>query len=106
MNDTNGPAPHLPPIVRIVLCQGAKARAEGTISQAIFDAQIARLTKEELCPRCLVLLERELADGRVRFLIKRQNDGAVCEMIEWPEAPAEHVDAVHEEEHPPQSAAR
>src|SRR5687767_15113581 len=44
---------HLPPIIRTVLSQAARAHAEGRISQAVFDAQIARLVKEELQPRGL-----------------------------------------------------
>jgi len=87
MKSTPNSAPlQPPPIIRTVLCQASEARAAGAISQATFEAEVERLIKEELCPRCLILLERQLADGRVRFLVKRQDDGAVCDLIEWPAA--------------------
>ncbi len=71
----------VPEIVRIVLTQAVKRRAEGDISPQRFDLQIERLSTEELQPRGLSLLVRELADGHTRFLIKGKN-GTVCDMIE------------------------
>ena len=78
-NQTTGTVPE---IVRIVLSQADKQRRAGLITDALFEQQIRRIAAEELQPRQLTLLVRELADGRTRFLIKRAESGQVCEMFE------------------------
>ncbi|HEX8296036.1 MAG TPA: hypothetical protein VF593_07030 [Chthoniobacteraceae bacterium] len=74
--------PKIPEIVHIVLSQADRHRRAGLISEEFFEGQVRRLTREELEPRCLTLLIRELSDGRTRFLIKRTDSGQVCDMFE------------------------
>jgi len=52
------------------------------ITEEDFARQVGRITKEELEPRGLTLVIRELADGRTRFLIKSGGSGRVCDMFE------------------------
>jgi CheY-like chemotaxis protein len=73
----------VPPIVRIVLTQATRLRAGGGISQTIFDEQIRRIDREELAPKGLGLLVRDLPGGRTRFLVKNKTTGSVCEMFEF-----------------------
>jgi hypothetical protein len=79
-------AAEIPPVVRIVLLQAAKHRNAGSITEHMFNSQIERITREELEPRGLSLLLRELSGGRLRFLIKKETTGAVCDLIESPAA--------------------
>ncbi len=72
----------LPPIVRIVLTQAARHRAQGRISAEKFETQLQRLSREELEPRGLTLIARDLRSGTTRFLIKSTASGRVQEMIE------------------------
>ena len=72
-----------PPLVRIVLTQAAKYRRNGSISAKTFEAQVRRLVREELEPRGLQLLVRDLAGGRTRFLIKEGKTGTVCDLFEY-----------------------
>jgi CheY-like chemotaxis protein len=73
----------VPPIVRIVLTQATRQRAGGGITQTIFDEQVRRIDSEELAPKGLGLLMRELPGGRTRFLVKNKVTGTVCEMFEF-----------------------
>jgi CheY-like chemotaxis protein len=73
----------VPPIVRIVLTQATRQRSGGRISQTIFDEQIRRIDREELAPKGLSILVRDLPDGRTRFLIKNKLSGTVCEMFDF-----------------------
>ena len=52
------------------------------MSRGDFEEKLGRLTAEELTPRGLELLVRELPDGRTRFLIKKSLNGQICEMID------------------------
>jgi hypothetical protein len=72
----------LPPIVRIVLTQAARNRRRGAIPEEMFEAQVRRLSREELEPRGLELLVRDLPWGSTRFLVKAKTTGMVCDMIE------------------------
>jgi len=58
--------------------------AEGSISPETFDAQVLRLTREELEPRGYHLLVRELPDG-APLSNQGGEDGTVCEM--WEHSP-------------------
>lgn len=73
----------VPPIVSIVLAQLAKLRALGKLTETVFNAQIQRLAHEELEPRSLTLLVRDLPNGRTRFLVKETATGMVCDMMEF-----------------------
>ncbi len=73
----------VPTLVRIIITQAALRRAEGEITQAVFEEQIQRITREELEPKGLTLLVRELPAGRTRFLIKEKSDGAVCDLMDF-----------------------
>ena len=72
----------VPELVRVVLTQATRLRDCGGIPQDLFEAQIARITMEELRPRGLQLLVRELPNGKTRFLVKAERTGTVCDMIE------------------------
>jgi hypothetical protein len=73
----------LPPIVRIVIAQATRWRAMGLIPESIFEAQISRLAREELEPKGLTLVVRDLPDGRTRFLVKKTATATVCEMMDF-----------------------
>ena len=67
----------LPPIFHIVLTQAVRHRRRGAITDDVFSAQLRRIAKEELEPRGLELMMRELSSGMTRFLIKAKNTGTV-----------------------------
>ena len=73
----------VPPIVRIIVTQATRRRADGGITQAIFEEQIRRITQEELEPKGLTLLVRDLPGGRTRVLIKEKATGTVCDMLDF-----------------------
>ncbi len=75
----------VPAIVHIVLAQATRLRTEGAITQTTFDEQIRRISQEELTPRKLKLLVRELPAGRTRYIIKEQKTGAVCDLLNFDE---------------------
>lgn len=54
------------------------------MSETVFHEKVTRLIHEELEPRGLALLVRELAGGRLRFLVKIANTGQVCHLLEYP----------------------
>jgi hypothetical protein len=72
----------LPPIVRIVLTQAARRRMRGEITLEKFEAQIERLSREELEPRGLSVLVRDLRGETTRFIIKTTTTGQTWDMIE------------------------
>lgn len=76
----------LPKIVHIVIVHVAKMRRDGQMRPRTCEEKLRRLEREELDPRGLALLVRELPDGRTRFLIKAMNGGTVHEVIEYPPA--------------------
>jgi hypothetical protein len=73
----------VPPLVRVILTQAARKRATGDISAGTFASQISRLELEELKPKGLNLIQRDLAGGRTRFLIKQAASGEVCDMLDF-----------------------
>lgn len=73
----------VPTIARIVIRQATRRRAEGIITEAVYDEQIRRITREELAPKALTLLVRDLPGGRRRFLFKENATGTVCEMMDF-----------------------
>jgi hypothetical protein len=64
--------------------------------ETVFHEKVARIIEEELEPRGLVLLMRELPGGRIRFLVKAVNTGRVCDLVEYPpeETPAPYEDQI------------
>ena len=82
MNSRSLTETEIPDIVHIVLSQAEKQRRAGMISDRVFETQLERLAKEELEPRHLTLVVRDLADGRTRFLIKQTGSGKVCDMFD------------------------
>jgi hypothetical protein len=76
-------APSIPPIVRIIISQATRRRAQGAITQGIFDEQIRRISREELEPRGLNLLLRELPGGCTRFVIKSRREGVVWALMDF-----------------------
>ena len=89
MNQIPQSSREIPEIVRIVLEQAVRTLRAGNISQDIFDQQLHRLCREELAPRQLELLTRELPDGGTRFLIKSISSGRVCDLMEFAPAVAD-----------------
>lgn len=73
----------VPAIVRIVAKEATRRRAMGAITDAIFVEQMGRIIREELEPKGLTLLVRDLSGGRTRFLIKRKATGTVCDMMDF-----------------------
>jgi hypothetical protein len=72
----------LPPIVRIVLTQATRHRMRGQISLARFQAQVQRLSREELATRGLALKAQSSPRGRKRWVIEVAKSGKVLETIE------------------------
>src|SRR5260221_90323 len=72
----------LAPINRIVLTQAAQFRRRGAITEETFESQLRRLAREELEPRGLELLVRDLPGGTTRFVVKAKATGIVCDMID------------------------
>jgi hypothetical protein len=68
----------VPPIVHVVLTQATRRRAQGGMSEALFEEHIRRLAHEELEPEGLKLLACRLSGGRTRFIIKEQATGTDC----------------------------
>ena len=73
----------VPPLVYVVLPQATRRRAEGAITDSVFDEQIRRIESEELLPKAMKLLVRELPEGRMRFIIKDEATGGVCDMLNF-----------------------
>jgi hypothetical protein len=78
------PTQNLPEIVPIVLARLARMRAARALPLGAFEKKLQRLSAEELTPRGLVLLSRELSDGRIRFIIKDSATHAFVQMLEYP----------------------
>lgn len=76
----------VPEIVHIVIVAVARMRHGGEMPPETCEEKLRRLEREELDPRGLALLVRELPDGRTRFLIKAMNGGTVHDMVEYPPA--------------------
>jgi hypothetical protein len=70
-------------IVRIIITQATRHRAQGAISQTTFEKHIQRIAREELEPKGLTLLVRDLPGGRTRFIIKAEATSTVCEMLDF-----------------------
>ena len=87
----------LPPIVRIVLTQAARHLMRGQITTVEFEAQVERLSREELEPRDLSVLVRDLRGETTRFIIKTTTTGQVWDMIETglDDAPAGDSEALN-----------
>ncbi len=73
----------LSPLVRIILTQAIRRRATGGITPGIFAAHMSRLAKEELNPKGLNLVLRELSGGRTRFVIRDTASGAIFDTLDF-----------------------
>jgi hypothetical protein len=62
----------VPPIVRIIISQATRRRAAGHLTDDLFAAQMDRLVLEELAPKGLNLLIRDLPGRRSRFIVKEK----------------------------------
>lgn len=81
--DQDPPEPEgVPEDVRSVLWEILQSRAEGALTPSIFHQKLECIFRDELQPRRLHLLVRELPDGRTRLLIKAHPHGAVRDLIE------------------------
>jgi hypothetical protein len=74
---------NLPEIVPIVLSRLARMRLARALPLGAFERKVRRLCTEELTPRGLMLLFRELPDGRIRFIIKDSVTHAFVHMLEY-----------------------
>jgi hypothetical protein len=79
---------NLPEIVPIVLTRLARMRAARALPLGAFEKKLQRLSAEELTPRGLMLLFRELPDRRIRFIIKDGATHAFVHMLEYPSSGA------------------
>jgi hypothetical protein len=61
-------------------------RVANELAAKPFEEKIQRLCAEELAPRGLMLLFRELSDGRIRFIIKDSMTHSFVHMLECPSA--------------------
>ena len=77
------PPKRVPEIVRIVLCELGRLHAAREIAPPDYQAQLERLVREELTPRNLCLLTRELQDGTIRYIVKDGVKGVVCDLLDW-----------------------
>ncbi|HYY26545.1 MAG TPA: hypothetical protein VE860_01280 [Chthoniobacterales bacterium] len=75
---------NLPEIVQIVLPRLASMRVARVLPLGAFEKKLQRLCSEELAPRGLMLLFREMSDGRIRFIIKDSATHAFVHMVEYP----------------------
>jgi hypothetical protein len=82
-NDVLPRSKAVPAIVRIIVTQATRRRISGGITQAVFEEQIRRITNEELEPKNLTLLVRDLPGGRTRFIVKEKKTGAVCDLMQF-----------------------
>jgi len=80
------PTRKIPQIVPVVLTQLGRMRAANELAADAFEEKIQRLCAEELAPRGLMLLFRELSDGRIRFIIKDSMTRSFVHMLEYPSA--------------------
>ncbi len=71
-----------PDIVRIVLPELARLRSRNELTREEFDTKLKRLIGEELAPRNMHLIVRDLTDGTTRFIIKRMSNGEVCDLLD------------------------
>ena len=83
--------PQIPSIIRIVLTQATRHWMRGQISFARFQAQIQRLSREELAPRGLTLRTRKSAAGGKQWIIEVAKSGKVMETIEVTASPSEET---------------
>jgi hypothetical protein len=82
----------IPEIVPVVLAQLARMRSAHELAAAAFEEKIQRLCAEELAPRGLMLLSRELSNGRIRFIIKDSATHSFVHMLECPSAASQAKD--------------
>ena len=73
----------VPTIVHAVLAQLVRRRATEELTEAVFHSQIERLTRQELEPKGLTLLHRELPGGRTRFLVRNMMTKQVSGMFDF-----------------------
>jgi hypothetical protein len=72
----------VPPLVHAILAEIARMRSAGELTEAEMERKVTRLTREELRPRGFKVLHRNLANGGLRFLVKSEDTGAVCDLVE------------------------
>jgi hypothetical protein len=73
-------------MVPVILTQLARMRASNELAAGAFEEKVRRLCAQELAPRGLMLISRELSDGRVRFIIKDSMTRSFVHMLECPPA--------------------
>ena len=72
----------IPGIVTDILKQLAETRSAKGAGVEEFEEKIRSLFAEELEPRSMFLLVRELSDGRIRFIIKDSATHSFIHMLE------------------------
>ncbi len=73
-----------PEIVRIVLSQLARQHSSNELTRHDLLAKLNRLSREELAPRHLLLIVRDLPNGTMRFIVKEEPTGAICDLLDCP----------------------
>jgi len=72
----------IPEAVPKILKQIAGMRSANSIATEAFEEKIRSLFADELEPRSMFLLVRELSDGRIRFIIKDSATHSFIHMLE------------------------
>ncbi len=80
-------------IFRIVLSKLGQLRAARRLDEQEFQSKLHRLAREELAPRNLNLLVRDLQDGTTRFIIQDRTENGVCDLVDCP--PTNGDGAIH-----------
>jgi hypothetical protein len=76
------PTRNVPEIVPVVVRQLARMFLAQEIPRELFEQKIRRICVEELNPRALMLLVRELPSGGIRFIIKDSATHSFLQMVE------------------------
>ena len=73
----------IPQKVHVVLKHLAEMRSTKVAVVEDFNEKIRSLSAEELEPRSMFLLVRELSDGRIRFIIKDRETNSFIDMLDY-----------------------
>ena len=61
-----------------------KSRTAGELSQAEFEDQVRKISRERFQPRGLMLQIKEISARRARFLIRACQTGILCHTVDFP----------------------
>lgn len=73
----------VPQDVRTALPEAAKRLRKGLINQREYQSEVDRISRLQLLPQGFTLVVRDLAHGAIRFVIRANATGEVCETIDY-----------------------